>query len=74
MKNSLLHVIKTKGKCSFEYCHECPLSYSDRSVNLQCQIYDFNIMQRQDPKVYYNAMEMYIVTYGKDAELIEVLI
>ena len=60
-KQKLLHFIKTKGKCPAERgCAGCPiLTYGDQcNVSSRCK----------------QAIGMYIKEYGKDEDLLEVLI
>ena len=61
MKKELLIIIKEKGHCDVLQCVDCPLKGEGFCFILQ-------------PERYTEALSMYVENYGKDEDLLEVLI
>ena len=75
----LLGIIRYKGRCSLYNCNKCPFYY-EVTLPSWCELADdeellngTSTATAVDTK-YQTALNLYVEEYGKDAELMEVLI
>ena len=77
MRDKLLNIISHKGNCTgVSNCADCPLGVVSIEHKVNTCVIDGSLgfFEEWTEGKYHKALELYTGTYGKDADLMEVLI